>query len=330
LSPELAHAAVVSPLARRNKIPRPWLAPSVVLDLNHTSAGAKPSRLDRVHMKHLLRTLSAYKRLTKLCMTGFAITEAAGHLFEKYMRGYDPANALRELHISITRMWRTPYCSTLFPSGEFLEVPHGQASSVGSSLHVVRFLKVNEDSFHGRCISERMEPSRLRCLRLDGIGDGSPRTMLDSWTRLQNGLERWTLLRELHIEEAEPDTVSSQVLQFLRDHKTIQCISVGKYSSAASFERNGGPLKLAFGMSILQTMLAKPQLDFREQDQAGCGTYIQLYPTLFCVAKQAPVSGTSSVLIGLVALKDAIAGREMRDAKRTGIGKSSAKRRQTK
>jgi hypothetical protein len=56
------------------------------------------------HMKHFLGTLSAYKRLTKLSMIDFAIAENAGRLFEQYMRMYDPANALRELHISITRI----------------------------------------------------------------------------------------------------------------------------------------------------------------------------------------------------------------------------------
>jgi hypothetical protein len=277
------------------------------------------------HMKHFLGTLSAYKRLTKLSMIDFAIAENAGRLFEQYMRMYDPANALRELHISITRIWIGPFCSSLFPAGSFLEVPPRQESSIGSSLHVLRLLNVNEDAFIGFSFSTFMGPHRLRSLRLDGVGDGAR-----SWTELKEGIERWALLRELHIEEVDQDVVSSEVVQFLRDRKTIQCISVGNYSSAVSFQRNGGPLKLVFGMSALQTLLAEPRLECREQSQVDNGTNVRLFPALFRVAQQAPVSGTSSVLIGLRALKDTITGREENDAKRTGSSKTSGKRRKKK
>jgi hypothetical protein len=278
------------------------------------------------HMKHLLGTLAAYKRLTKLSMTDFVIAENAGRLFEQYMRMHDPANSLRELHISITRIWLTPSCSTLFPAGSFLEVPRRQESSIGSSLHVLRLLNVNQDAFFGFSFSTFMEPHRLRSLRLDGVGDG-----VRSWAALERGIDRWTALRELHIEEVDPDAVSSKVLEFLRDRKTIQCISVGKYSSSASpFDRDEGKLKLVFGLSALQMLLAEPHLEFREQNQVDPVTNVRLFPALFRVAQQAPVSGTSSVLIGLRALKDTITGHDDHDAKRTGSSKNSAKRRQKK
>jgi hypothetical protein len=171
-----------------------------------------------------------------------------------------------------------------------------------------------------------MEPYRLRSLHLDGVGDGER-----GWTELEKGIERWTLLREVHIEEVDPNAISSRVIQFLRSRKTIQCISVGQYSSVASpFERNGGSLELVFGTSALQTLLAEPQLEFREQSQVADRTNVRLFPALFRVAQQAPVSGTSSVLIGLRALKDTITGRDDHGAKRTGSGKRSAKRRQKK
>jgi hypothetical protein len=277
------------------------------------------------HMKHLLGTLSAYKRLTKLFMTDFIIAENAGRLFEQYMRVYDPANSLRELHISITRIWSGPRSYSLFPAGSFLEVPRRQESSIGSSLHMLRLLNVNEDAFFGFSFSTFSEPHRLRSLRLDGVGDGT-----ESWTHFERGIQRWTFLHELHIEEVDQEVVSPQVIQFLRGRKTIQCISVGKYSSAASFDRKGGPLKLVFGLTTLQQMLAEPHLDFRKESQINNGTNVRLFPTLFRVAKQAPVSGASSVLMGLRALKDTITGLEEHDAKRTGSSKSSAKRRQKK
>jgi hypothetical protein len=51
-------------------------------------------------------------------------------------------------------------------------------------------------------------------------------------------------------------------------------------------------------MSALQTVLAEP----RQQGQVESLTNLQLFPALFRVAQQAPVSGTSSVRIGLRAL----------------------------
>jgi hypothetical protein len=87
---------------------------------------------------------------------------------------------------------------------------------------------------------------------------------------------------------------------------------------------------LVFGLSALQTLLAEPHLDNNEQSQVDNGTNVRLFPALFRVAQQAPVSGTSSVLIGLRALKDAINGRDNHDAKRTGSSKDGAKRRQKK
>jgi hypothetical protein len=131
------------------------------------------------HMKHLLGTLSAYKRLTKLSITRFAIAESAGRLFEQYMRMYDPANSLRKLHISITRIWCGPHSFSLFLAGSFLELPRRQESSIGSSLHVLRLLNVNEDTFFGFSSSTFLKPHRLRSLRQDGVGDdaqNSPRT----------------------------------------------------------------------------------------------------------------------------------------------------------
>jgi hypothetical protein len=234
------------------------------------------------------------------------------------MRGYDSANALRELCISVTRMRHTLHSYTLFPTSGFFELPRGQASSVGSSLRVLRLLNLSVGCY----IWKYMTPARLRSLSLEEIGAGA-----HGWTELEEGIERWTALRELHLEEMDPDAVSSHVIQFLLDRKTIQCVSVGKYNSAAPFDRHWGPLKLVFGMSAMQTMLAKPRLDYRNQSTVDSGTDVWLFPTLFCVAKQAPVSGTSSVLIGLLELKNEIAGSSQRAAKRTGIREKSAKRR---